>query len=221
MKQAWARTKVGGSGHVCCLQASTAAALHAKAAVACKGCMRCIPQRHLWWPPWLLLGVLAEVLHGGHPSALLQLLDPWQVMCADTVHIPPDSCALILCWCVCLLHAAGLMEHSQLEPTNPYSAAKAGAEMMCKAYMTSYKLPIIITRGNNVYGPHQVCAGRRSSTVLQAACSCRHGEVLFPSDCSHPQNKLTSTEQLKLWLWLLPSAGKRLHADCQMCRDCA
>jgi UDP-glucose 4,6-dehydratase len=47
------------------------------------------------------------------------------------------------------------MEHSQLEPTNPYSAAKAGAEMMCKAYMTSYKLPIIITRGNNVYGPHQ------------------------------------------------------------------
>ena len=42
-----------------------------------------------------------------------------------------------------------------LDPTNPYSAAKAGAEMMCKAYMTSYKMPIIITRGNNVYGPHQ------------------------------------------------------------------
>lgn len=51
---------------------------------------------------------------------------------------------------------AGLQEHSTLEPTNPYSAAKAGAEMMCKAYMTSYRLPIIITRGNNVYGPHQV-----------------------------------------------------------------
>ncbi|WIA24138.1 hypothetical protein OEZ85_013733 [Tetradesmus obliquus] len=49
----------------------------------------------------------------------------------------------------------GLQEHSTLEPTNPYSAAKAGAEMMCKAYWTSYKLPIIITRGNNVYGPHQ------------------------------------------------------------------
>ncbi len=27
--------------------------------------------------------------------------------------------------------------------------------MMVKAYMTSYKLPCIITRGNNVYGPHQ------------------------------------------------------------------
>lgn len=49
----------------------------------------------------------------------------------------------------------GLAEHSVLDPTNPYSAAKAGAEMLCRAYMTSYKLPIIITRGNNVYGPHQ------------------------------------------------------------------
>lgn len=27
--------------------------------------------------------------------------------------------------------------------------------MLCRADMTSYKLPIIITRGNNVYGPHQ------------------------------------------------------------------
>lgn len=49
----------------------------------------------------------------------------------------------------------GLPEHSNLEPTNPYSAAKAGAEMMCRAYIQSYKMPIIITRGNNVYGPHQ------------------------------------------------------------------
>lgn len=49
----------------------------------------------------------------------------------------------------------GLSEHSVLDPTNPYSAAKAGAEMLCRAYMTSYKLPIIVTRGNNVYGPHQ------------------------------------------------------------------
>ena len=49
----------------------------------------------------------------------------------------------------------GLKEHSPLEPTNPYSAAKAGAEMMARAYHTSYKLPVIVTRGNNVYGPHQ------------------------------------------------------------------
>jgi len=49
----------------------------------------------------------------------------------------------------------GLEESSHLDPTNPYSAAKAGAELIARAYMTSYKLPILITRGNNVYGPHQ------------------------------------------------------------------
>jgi UDP-glucose 4,6-dehydratase len=46
-------------------------------------------------------------------------------------------------------------ETSRLEPTNPYSAAKAGAEMIAHAYYSSYKLPIITTRGNNVYGPGQ------------------------------------------------------------------
>lgn len=49
----------------------------------------------------------------------------------------------------------GLAETAILEPTNPYSAAKAGAEMMCKAYVTSYRMPILVTRGNNVYGPGQ------------------------------------------------------------------
>ncbi|PNW86369.1 hypothetical protein CHLRE_02g083800v5 [Chlamydomonas reinhardtii] len=49
----------------------------------------------------------------------------------------------------------GLVESSHLDPTNPYSAAKAGAELIARAYITSYKLPVIITRGNNVYGPHQ------------------------------------------------------------------
>ena len=46
-------------------------------------------------------------------------------------------------------------EHSPLEPTNPYAATKAAAEMLVKAYSNSYKLPCIVTRGNNVYGPHQ------------------------------------------------------------------
>merc|ERR1719215_154663 len=45
--------------------------------------------------------------------------------------------------------------HSSLDPTNPYAATKAGAEMLVKAYTRSYGLPTVITRGNNVYGPHQ------------------------------------------------------------------
>ena len=42
-----------------------------------------------------------------------------------------------------------------MEPTNPYAAAKAGAELMARAYHTSFGLPVITTRGNNVYGPGQ------------------------------------------------------------------
>lgn len=46
-------------------------------------------------------------------------------------------------------------EQSILCPTNPYAATKAGAELLAKAYYFSYKMPIIITRSNNVYGPNQ------------------------------------------------------------------
>ena len=46
-------------------------------------------------------------------------------------------------------------EHSILCPTNPYAATKAGAELIAQSYNHSYKMPIIITRGNNVFGPNQ------------------------------------------------------------------
>jgi UDP-glucose 4,6-dehydratase len=46
-------------------------------------------------------------------------------------------------------------EASVLIPTNPYAATKAGAELIAMSYIKSYGLPIIITRGNNVYGPNQ------------------------------------------------------------------
>lgn len=45
--------------------------------------------------------------------------------------------------------------NTMLEPTNPYAASKAGAEFLVKAYQRSFGLPVIITRGNNVYGPGQ------------------------------------------------------------------
>uniref|UniRef100_K3WTH7 NAD(P)-binding domain-containing protein n=1 Tax=Globisporangium ultimum (strain ATCC 200006 / CBS 805.95 / DAOM BR144) TaxID=431595 RepID=K3WTH7_GLOUD len=48
-----------------------------------------------------------------------------------------------------------MAEDHVLEPTNPYAATKAGAEFLVKAYQRSFKLPTLITRSNNVYGPHQ------------------------------------------------------------------
>lgn len=46
-------------------------------------------------------------------------------------------------------------EESVLCPTNPYAATKAAAELIAQSYYHSFKMPIIITRGNNVYGPNQ------------------------------------------------------------------
>ena len=46
-------------------------------------------------------------------------------------------------------------EHSVLCPTNPYAATKAAAELIAQSYNHSFNMPIIITRGNNVYGPNQ------------------------------------------------------------------
>jgi dTDP-glucose 4,6-dehydratase len=46
-------------------------------------------------------------------------------------------------------------ETSILSPTNPYACSKAAAEFVCQAYIRSFNLPIIITRGNNVFGPYQ------------------------------------------------------------------
>lgn len=46
-------------------------------------------------------------------------------------------------------------EGDRLVPSSPYSASKAGAEMLVVAYRTSYGLPAMITRGCNTYGPYQ------------------------------------------------------------------
>ena len=51
--------------------------------------------------------------------------------------------------------SVGLGEDAPTRPTNPYAAAKAGAEMLAHSYLKSYGMPIIVTRGNNVYGPRQ------------------------------------------------------------------
>ena len=47
------------------------------------------------------------------------------------------------------------LEENRLNPTNPYSASKAAAEMIVKSYYTSFKLPVIVVRANNIYGIRQ------------------------------------------------------------------
>ena len=51
--------------------------------------------------------------------------------------------------------AGAFSEDDDLNPTNPYSAAKAGAEMLVKSYVKSFELPVITVRANNIYGVRQ------------------------------------------------------------------
>ncbi|HEY8736286.1 MAG TPA: dTDP-glucose 4,6-dehydratase [Candidatus Dormibacteraeota bacterium] len=46
-------------------------------------------------------------------------------------------------------------ETDPLAPRSPYSATKAGGEMLVRAYHASFGLPTLITRGANTYGPYQ------------------------------------------------------------------
>lgn len=46
-------------------------------------------------------------------------------------------------------------ENSMLLPSNPYSATKAGAEMLCNAYIKSFKMPVVIVRCNNAVSKFQ------------------------------------------------------------------
>ena len=46
-------------------------------------------------------------------------------------------------------------ENAPLEPRNPYSASKAGGELLVQSYHTTHGMDTVITRGSNTYGPYQ------------------------------------------------------------------
>lgn len=46
-------------------------------------------------------------------------------------------------------------EADPLAPNSPYSASKAGAEMLVRAFNRTYGLPVLVTRSSNNYGPRQ------------------------------------------------------------------
>ncbi|HXS96681.1 MAG TPA: dTDP-glucose 4,6-dehydratase [Candidatus Limnocylindrales bacterium] len=46
-------------------------------------------------------------------------------------------------------------EEFPLNPSSPYSASKAGSDLLARSYFVTYKLPVLITRASNNYGPYQ------------------------------------------------------------------
>lgn len=47
------------------------------------------------------------------------------------------------------------VETDPVSPNSPYSAGKAGGELLARAYYRTYGVPVIVTRGSNTYGPYQ------------------------------------------------------------------
>jgi dTDP-glucose 4,6-dehydratase len=46
-------------------------------------------------------------------------------------------------------------EDDRLAPRSPYSASKAGGDLLALSYWTTYRFPVMVTRGSNTYGPNQ------------------------------------------------------------------
>ncbi len=46
-------------------------------------------------------------------------------------------------------------EKSLLDPSSPYSASKAGGELLARSYVRTYGLNVVVTRSSNNYGPFQ------------------------------------------------------------------
>jgi len=51
--------------------------------------------------------------------------------------------------------AGSSVESDPLRPRSPYAASKAGGDLICLAYYTTYATPVVITRGSNSIGPNQ------------------------------------------------------------------
>jgi dTDP-glucose 4,6-dehydratase len=46
-------------------------------------------------------------------------------------------------------------ETDALNPSNPYSASKAAADLLARAYWLTHRLPVVVTRSSNNFGPYQ------------------------------------------------------------------
>ena len=53
------------------------------------------------------------------------------------------------------IEVGSFTETDRLSPRSPYSAAKAGSDLIALSYFTTHGLPVLVTRCSNNYGPYQ------------------------------------------------------------------
>lgn len=88
-------------------------------------------------------------------------------------------------------------EKSNLNPTNPYAATKAASEMLALSYYYSFKLPVIITRSNNVYGYNQYNEKMMPKfiSLLKAGKKCTiHGDGSYTRSFIHTHDLCTALD---------------------------
>ena len=59
-------------------------------------------------------------------------------------------------------------EETAFRPSSPYSASKASGDLLCQSYWRTYRLPIIIVRPSNNYGPYQFPEKLIPKTIIRA-----------------------------------------------------
>jgi dTDP-glucose 4,6-dehydratase len=72
------------------------------------------------------------------------------------------------------IESGSFTETSPLEPSSPYSATKAGADLLVASYHRTFGLPALVCRGSNNYGPYQYPEKLIPLMVLNAL----HGDPL-------------------------------------------
>ena len=66
------------------------------------------------------------------------------------------------------LSSGTAIENSNFNPSNPYAATKAAAELLIKSYVNTYDSDVVITRCTNNYGPHQFYEKLIPKTIILA-----------------------------------------------------
>lgn len=98
----------------------------------------------------------------------------------------------------------GCIEESLLNPTNPYAATKASAEFLVRSYGQSFKIPFIITRGNNVYGRYQYPDKIIPKFILHLL----NGEKLPIHGAGESRRNFINVEDVCNAVWIALTRGK-------------
>ena len=86
------------------------------------------------------------------------------------------------------------VEEDVLSPSNPYSATKAGAEMLVKAYARTYGIDYIITRSSNNYGQRQYeekLIPKCISSLMQGKKIPVHGDGSYIRDWTYVEDNIS------------------------------